>query len=252
MKERFLIDEAKNRIELIDTRFYKDEVTGNFYPSATTILDAYPKSYAFYEWLKSVGEKADEIRDSFGQRGSTVHQLTEMYDLELEVHLMDNGRAQYHSYEWAMFERYVEFSKKIQPEIVTIEAHYVSSELGFGGTLDRIIMLNDKRLLIDIKTSNSLHNHYWLQMAAYVQLWNEKNPDLLIDDMGVLWLNAKTRTDKIKVDKKVIQGKGWQLKFPEKDMSYYWNLFQATHKLWLEENGSLKPKNLMYQLSHTK
>jgi hypothetical protein len=253
MKERFLIDEAKNRIELLDTRFYKDDVTGDFFPSATTILDAYPKSYAFYEWLKSVGDKADEIRDSFGQRGSTVHNLTEIYDMGAEVNLMsENGRAQFSSIEWAMFERYVHFSNRETPEIICIEAHYCSSMLGFGGTLDRIIKKDDKFILIDIKTSNYLHNHFWLQMAAYVKLWEEKNPQYPIDQIAVLWLNAKTRTDKSDWAKKEVQGVGWQLKFPEKDIEYYWNLFKATKTLWMEENAGMKPKNISYQLTHVK
>lgn len=252
MKDRFLINESKNRVELVDTRFYKDDVTGDFFPSATTILDAYPKSYAFFEWLKQVGNKADEIRDEFGERGSTVHMLTEQYDLGFEVSLMNNGKAQYSSFEWSMFEKYVEFSNRESHDIVTIEANYCSSQLGFGGTLDRIIKYKGKTLLIDIKTSNYLHNHYWLQMSAYVNLWQEKNPESKIDDIAILWLNAKTRTDKSDFDKKEIQGKGWQLKFPNNTIEYYWSLFKATKALWMEENASMKPKNTFYSLTHTK
>lgn len=248
MKQPFIINEKENRIELLDNRFYQDEVTKELFPSATTILDAYPKGQAFFEWLKIAGEKADEIRDSFGKRGSTVHNLTEMYDIGLEVSLMDEfKKPQYTSLEWAMFERYVEFSKKYEPKIVTIEANLCSNKLKFGGTLDRVIKLNGKTLLIDIKTSNYLHNHYWLQMSAYVKLWEESGGEK-IDQIAILWLNAKTRTDG-KGD--AIQGYGWQLKYPDKDIEYYWRLFQATHALWNEENGTMKPKNVVYQLTHS-
>lgn len=243
----YKVDEINNRVELLDNRFY--EFNGALYPSVTTILDAYPKGAAFFEWLKMAGEKADEIRDSFGKRGSVVHQLTEQYDKELPVSLMFEGTPQYTSLEWAMFERYIEFSERFTPEIIAIESNYASPELGFGGTLDRIIKMNGKVMLIDIKTSNYLHNHYWLQMAAYKQLWEEKNPDLPIDEIGILWLNAKTRTEG---KKDTIQGVGWQLKTPEKSITEYWELFQATHKLWLIEFGSLKPKNQIYQLKHQK
>lgn len=245
--EHFKIDELNNRIELLDNRFY--EFDGQLYPSVTTILDAYPKGPAFFEWLKIAGEKADEIRDQFGKRGSVVHNLTEQYDKELEVTLMFDGRPQYTSLEWAMFERYIDFTTRFKPEILGIELNYASPTLGFGGTLDRVIRLNGKLILIDIKTSNYLHNHFWLQVSAYVKLWEEKNPGQRIDDIGILWLNAKTRTEG---KKDTIQGSGWQLKSPEKSIAEYWELFQATHKLWLIEFGSLKPKNTIYQLKHQK
>jgi hypothetical protein len=196
------------------------------------------------------GEKADEIRDQFGRRGSTVHNLTEQYDKGLEVSLMNGDSPQYTSLEWAMFERYVEFSQRFSPEILTIEANYCSPELGFGGTLDRILKINGKVMLIDIKTSNYLHNHYWLQMAAYEKLYSTLNPGApRIDYLGILWLNAKTRTDG---KKDAVQGKGWQLKLPDKSTAEYWDLFQATHNLWNVEFGTLKPHNMIYQLIHNK
>lgn len=243
--KNYRIDPVNNRVELLDNRFY--EFNGELYPSVTTILDAYPKGPAFFEWLKMAGEKADEIRDQFGKRGSVVHNLTEAYDKGEPVSLMNGSEPQYTSLEWSMFERYIEFVTRFTPEIMGIELNYASPVYKFGGTLDRIIKLDGKLILIDIKTSNYLHNHFWLQMAAYVKLFEEKNPGQKIDDIGIMWLNAKTRTEWKKGD---IQGVGWQLKFPEKTIPEYWELFQATHKLWNIEFGSLKPKNQIYQLTH--
>jgi len=245
--EHFKIDELNNRIELLDNRFY--ELDGHLYPSVTTILDAYPKGPAFFEWLKVAGEKADEIRDQFGKRGSVVHNLTELYDRGHQVSLMFDGKPQYTSMEWNMFERHIEFCERFKPEIAGIELNYASHDLKFGGTLDRIIKINGKITLIDIKTSNYLHNHFWLQMAAYVKLFEENNPDFKVEQIGILWLNAKTRSDG---KKDTIQGTGWQLKFPEKSIADYWELFQAVHKLWNIEFGSLKPRNTIYQLNHQK
>lgn len=243
----YKVDPQNNRVELLDNRFY--ELDGEYFPSVTTILDAYPKGPAFFEWLKQVGDKADDIRDAYGQRGSTVHNLTEWYDMGQEVTLMNEGKPQYTSMEWAMFERYIEFTSRFAPEILGIEMNYVSKNLGYGGTLDRIYKLNGKLYLIDIKTSNYLHPHFWLQLAAYVHLFQERNPDHKIDGIGILWLNAKTRTVGKNDD---IQGVGWQLKFPEKSIFDYWDLFEATRKLWLTEYGSIKPRNLTYQLTHQK
>lgn len=246
---RVFVDTEKNRIEFLDVRYYLHE-NGQWYPSSTTVLDAYPKNAAFYEWLKKHGENADEIRDAAGDRGSIVHNLTERYDNGEVVDLMDtDGSIKYKQVEWSMFERYVEFCERFQPTIVENELHLVSSQLGYGGTLDRIITLNGKNYLIDIKTSNALYNHYWLQMASYVKLYNEYKPEVQIDGTAVLWLNAKTRGDGRKDS---IQGKGWQLAFSDKEIDYHWRLFRATYALWMEENKDYKPRNISYSLTHKK
>lgn len=247
MREFINIDPIRNRIEFLDSRFYL-HANGQFYPSVTTILDAYPKSYAFYEWVKKMGEDADEIRDEAGRKGSKVHQICEDYDNEVPCSMIDeNLNPQFRQIEWAMFERYVEFRERHEFELLANEVHYISPALGFAGTLDRVFTKDGKRYLVDLKTSNALHNHYWLQMAAYKALWDEVNPDQKIDEIRILWLNAKTRTDG---NGKTTQGQGWQLKEPDNGIEYYYNLFQSVFKVWQEENKSMKPRNASYQLVH--
>lgn len=247
MRDFINIDLEKNRIEFTDSRFYQ-HANGNFYPSVTTILDAYPKSAAFFEWLKKNGEDSDEIRDEAGRKGSVVHQLCEDYDAGLECSILNEfGQAQYKQIEWAMLERYVEFRTRFPYELIANELHYISPVFGFAGTLDRVFKVDNKRILLDIKTSNALHNHYWLQMAAYKQLWDEVNPNEKIDEIRILWLNAKTRTEGTG---KTIQGVGWQLKEPEYGIDHYWKLFQSVYMTWQAENGTMKPRNTSYNLKH--
>lgn len=247
MREFTRIDAERNLISFLDSRFYQ-HANGNFYPSVTTILDAYPKNASFFEWLKKVGEDADEIRDEAGRKGSAVHQLCEDYDNDLECSILnDYGEAKYKQIEWAMLERYVEFRERFGYELIANEVHYISPVLGFAGTLDRVFLKDGKRFLVDIKTANSLHNHYWLQMAAYKALWDEVNPDFKIDEIRILWLNAKTRTDG---NGKQTQGVGWQLKEPEYGIEYYLKLFQNVFSVWQEENRTMKPRNTSYKLTH--
>lgn len=244
---RDFIQITKDRIEFLDSRFYQ-HANGNFYPSVTTILDAYPKSAAFFEWLKKTGEDSDQIRDEAGRKGSTVHQLCEDYDNELECSIVNEfWQPQYKQIEWAMFERYVEFREKVKAELIVNEVHYISVMYGFAGTLDRVFNIDGVITLLDIKTANALHNHYWLQMAAYKRLWDEVNPDMKIEETKILWLNAKTRTEG---KGKAIQGLGWQFVGPERDLDHYWNLFQGVHIMWQEENNALKPRNTSYNLKH--
>ena len=99
--KNYRIDFTSRQITFLDTRFYLTEA-GNYVPSVTTILDCYPKPPSFYDWLKKVGEDADTIRDEAGERGSTVHKLTERYDEGEEVMLInENGHIDYKLLEWA-------------------------------------------------------------------------------------------------------------------------------------------------------
>ena len=250
---QFTIDEETKQLTFLDTRYYSDG-EGGYFPSVTTILDAYPKSAQFYEWLKKMGEDADTVRDEAGERGSIVHKLTEDYDTGELITLMDaDGKIRYKSSEWKMFERYVEFSKNVHPEILRTEFNLISKNIGTAGTLDRTVLLDTKKYkgkyILDIKTSNAVHDQYWLQLAAYKELYEETFPDEKIDGVCVLWLNAKTRGESKTGE---IQGKGWQLVFPDKEHAYYWNLFKCTQVLWNEVNGGNKPNNVSYTIEHKK
>lgn len=235
------------QITLLDARYYTTPEEG-WVPSVTTILEAYPKDISFLKWLKENGEEADAIRDAAGRRGSNVHALTEAYDAGLEVSLLtEDGRVAYSMQEWAMLERYVQFSDRFQPEILQSEQNYVSSALGYAGTIDRVIRMGGKTILMDIKTSNSLHDTYWLQLAAYRRLL-EANAGITVDEVGILWLNAKTRTEG---RNGAVQGIGWQL-VTEQNTDRYYELFQHTMALWKAQNKDAIPRNLTYQISHQK
>jgi hypothetical protein len=232
------------QLTFLDSRFYSTE-DGGFVPSVTTILEAYPKGAAYYNWLKENGKDADEIRDEAGRRGSVVHKLTEDYDAGKEVRLVnDNGSIDYKLTEWAMFERYVEFRSRFDLKVEAIELNIISKELGFAGTIDRVCYLNGEKYIIDIKTSNAIYPSYWLQLAAYRALL--LHVGVKVDNVAILWLNAKTRTEGKKDD---IQGVGWQMitkRFSADD----YELFMATQKLWQAENKIIKPKNISYAISH--
>ena len=241
---------TKDRIEFTDHRFYHTP-SGSHVPSVTTILEAFPKTADYFMWLKKVGEDADSIRDEAGRRGSIVHELTEDYDMGKEINLIgDNGYPKFKMIEWAMFERYVDFATSHKPENVMMEAHIVSEKLGFAGTLDRVIKLNGDNMIIDIKTSNSVYPSYWLQLAAYHQLLMDGPGITDIKKVGILWLNAKTRT----VGKGgAIQGIGWQLITKTmKEVAADWKLFKHTFELWKTINEDAKPRITSYQLTHKK
>lgn len=236
-----------NQITFTDARFYIAE-DGSYYPSATTILEAYPKPFALMQWMKEQGSNADVIRDAAGRRGSNVHYLTECYDNDEQVELLgDNGQPQYSMEEWAMFERWVDFSDRFKPRHTMIEQQLLCPELGFAGTMDRLTEIEGKTYLLDIKTSNGIYNSYWLQLAAYRQALLQIY-EIKTDGVAILWLNAKTRTVGKKGD---TQGVGWQMVTRERTEPDF-KLFQAVQQLWLAEHGTEVPKSFSYQLSHKK
>ena len=239
----YKLDTKAGQITFLDSRFYLSD-EGDFIPSVTTILEAYPKGAAYFQWLKSVGEDADEIRDDAGKRGSRVHALTEIYDSGQEMKLMDdNGNINMKLNEWKMLERYVEFRNKYPFEILLSEQTIVSKDIGTAGTLDRVILMNGKKILVDIKTSNAIYSSYWLQLSAYKDMLALIGVE--VDEVAILWLNAKTRT----VKKDAIQGVGWQL-ICKSDVKKDAELFKATMALWKAENEDLKPKQLSYKISY--
>jgi hypothetical protein len=234
-----------NQITFLDNRFYYHE--GNFYPSVTTILQAYPKDAHFYKWLKEVGNDADTIRDAAGDRGSTVHQLTEKYDEGLEVSLIsEDGKLNFSMQEWSMFERYVNFRQRFPLKIIQSEMQVISPTYQEAGTVDRLIEMDGKIILIDIKTSNNLYDHYWLQVAAYKRMVEEVS-GLNIDAVGILWLNAKTRTNGTKG---ATQGEGWQL-ITRDDTANDLALYEATKALWKHQNKDARPREISYTLKHS-
>ena len=237
-----------DQLTFLDQRFYHKD--GQFCPSITTILEAYPKSYGFYKWLKENGEDADKIRDAAGQRGSTVHMLTEKLDQGLTVNLInEQGIQNFSVSEWAMFTRYVEFRNMYKDTIKvdesSIEMRLIDLELKEAGTVDRIMIINGAPYIVDIKTSNNIWDSYWLQVAAYRRLF-ERSSGLPVAGVGILWLNARTRGPR----KGEIQGEGWQLLLKE-DTSHELDLFECTKKLWIEQNKTTTPKNVSYKLSHS-
>jgi hypothetical protein len=244
----FIINNNKGRIEFLDSRFYLTG-DGGYVPSVTTILEAYPKDASYFKWLKDVGSDADSIRDEAGRRGSVVHQLTEIYDAGEEVTFISNEGPKYKILEWSMFERYVDFSVTHNPTHQVIEGNYISSNLGFAGTVDRVCEIYGKKTLLDIKTSNSIYASYWLQLAAYERLL-EENTGIKVDQVAILWLNAKTRTTG---KNGAIQGIGWQLVTkPIDDVWKDYDMFLATKKLWNAINEDIKPRYASYQLKHQK
>jgi hypothetical protein len=135
-----------------------------------------------------------------------------------------------------MILKFADFWNAHKPELIVSEYHLFSDKHEYAGTSDIVVRLKDQVWLLDIKTSNSLHTSYDLQLAAYANAWNETH-DVLIERTGILWLKASTRGEG---KKDQIQGKGWQLKVID-NIDANMEMFLKIYDIYKLENPEAKP-----------
>ena len=146
-------------------RVYVDE-RGNEYPSITRVLSILNKD-AIIAWRKRVGEEeANRISTKASKRGTKVHGLIEKFianeEWNVDVNLLD-----------------LQVMKDVTPaisaslsEVFAIEKKMYSEHLGVAGTVDCVGIWNNKRSIIDWKTSRKWKKKEWIsgyfmQSAAY-------------------------------------------------------------------------------------
>lgn len=218
-----------------DDRYYESG-TGQFWPRVTTILEAYPKGEGFYSWMKATGRNADDILQAAGEDGTAVHRGTQDYDSGRELLW---ATKHWTRDQWALLCRYADFCSFCNPEILLMEQSYVSDILQYGGTIDRVMNIEGKKILVDIKTSNYVYAQHWCQVAAYNALLHHCG-SIAVDAVGILHLKAKTRTAKI--TDHGWQGKGWSLEIkPMSQVADDFDIFQKVYALWKHENQDHQP-----------
>ena len=227
--------EGDKQINILDSRFYKRN--DKYYPSVTSILNYFPKNKFFHEWLKDVGHNADIIASKAASEGTQVHTAIDNFLQGNEINWLDEyGNAKYSLEVWKMILKFAEFWNTHKPELITSEYHLFSDKHEYAGTSDLVVKLKDQIWLLDIKTSNSLHTSYDLQIASYAKAWNETH-DTLIERTGILWLKAATRGEG---KKDTIQGKGWQLKTID-NIDNNFEMFLKIYDIYKLENPETKP-----------
>jgi hypothetical protein len=227
--------EGDKQVNVLDSRFYRRE--GNYYPSVTSVLNYFPKNQFFHSWLKDVGHNSDIIASKAAGEGTQVHTAVDNFLNGQEITWIDEfGNAKYNLDVWRMILRFADFWNTHKPELIATEYHLFSDVHKYAGTADLVVRLFDNIWLLDLKTSNSLHTSYDLQLAAYAQAWNETH-DEKVTHTGILWVKANTRSEG-KGDK--IQGKGWELKVVN-DIEKNFTMFKNIYEIYSLENPNFKP-----------
>jgi hypothetical protein len=227
--------EGDKQVNVLDSRFYRRE--GNYYPSVTSVLNYFPKNQFFHNWLKDVGHNSDVIANKAAGEGTQVHNAVDAFLNGEEIVWLDEyGNAKYNLDVWRMILKFADFWNTHKPELIATEYHLFSDEHKYAGTADLVVRMFENIWLLDLKTSNSLHTSYDLQLAAYAQAWNETH-DEKVTHTGILWVKANTRSEG-KGDK--IQGKGWELKFVN-DIEKNFKMFKNIYEIYTLENPNFKP-----------
>jgi hypothetical protein len=223
------------QVNVLDQRFYRRD--GKYYPSVSSILNYFPKNQFFHSWLKDVGHNSDIIASKAAGEGTQVHNAVEAFLNGEEITWIDEyGNAKYNLDVWRMILKFADFWNTHKPELIATEYHLFSDEHEYAGTADLVVRLFDNIWLLDLKTSNSLHTSYDLQLAAYAQAWNETHNEK-VTHTGILWVKANTRGEG-KGDK--IQGKGWELKVIS-DIETNFKMFKNIQEIYKLENPNSKP-----------
>jgi|TARA_B110000977_G_scaffold139372_1_gene176896 hypothetical protein len=227
-------DDAK-QITMPDSRYYQRN--GDYYPSITYVLGAYPKGKFFEDWLKKVGYASEHIVRKAANQGTETHEMIEDYlnGKELKF-LTPSGQPKYDTLVWQMFLRFVDFWEEYNPKLIETEVHLFSDELKVAGTCDMVCEIDDKLWVIDFKTSNHLQTTYDLQTAVYGKCYEECYGKKA-DHYGVLWLKSSKRGPK----KGKIQGKGWEMYESKRTQEENLDIFHTVKKLFDLENPSHSP-----------
>jgi len=199
-----------------------------YYPSATTILNAYPTSEHLVKWIADNGfHESRAMRDEAGRRGTRIHTAIETMlgggELAKEAFTLE---------EWHKLDTFVKWHTVYKPEILGLEIPIYSRKGKYAGRLDCLCKIAGQIILADWKSSANIHKSFPLQFSAYATAI-EENSDIKIDAVAGLQLGAKNK-----------DGYRWIL-YPDWKEKYY-KVFGHVQATWLYENyDSLKnPKDL--------
>lgn len=109
------------------------------------------------------------VIEAAAERGTAVHELCEQYDFDELPDEIDQDLAMY-------LMAYIRFCKDYNVTWEYIELPLGSENHGFAGTIDRVGIIDGKRLIVDLKTTSNMDKiskiMLSLQLAAYSWLCN--------------------------------------------------------------------------------
>lgn len=165
------------------------------YPSVTTILKVLSKDALMFWYARKAVEVAlddpsSSVKDILSKtalvtkegatRGTGVHNLFPKI-------IRGEGYTPYPPAYEGYIAGILKFLKDMKPKILMSDTIVFSDTHGFAGSLDAVIELNGRKVLIDLKTGNTYPEHR-LQLSAYKQALHEMGYE--VDDTAILLLKG--------------------------------------------------------------
>jgi len=200
--QKHRIDEEIGVINLFDERWYqipdqKDSGKTIDVPGVTTYLEAFPKGYAFKQWMRSVGFNDIEVMRRAGEFGSRFHDLVEralhgetlLYDEYKDIDLWKRFMV------WFSFWKTLKTTANVSYNDSWIETIVYDHENLYGGRRDFRMTINGKNIAVDWKSGNYVGDEAQMQIAAYAiaeeKMIRKTDPDFMIHEGWICWFPTK-------------------------------------------------------------
>lgn len=205
---------------------------GMFLPGVSSILsEASPTPYGLrLFWQNNTKEEADQIFDTAGSFGSTMHDAFERLLLGQELQLLTDYPSEK---EKKCITSFIDWFRYYKPTSIQSEQPIASKKYQYAGTLDMVCKIGDETWLIDFKTSNAIHYSHQLQVLAYKQAY-EESYGVTIDHVGVARFGTTHKGNGRESAGFKETGKGWEFR-EVKD--YTIDDFMNIYKTYLSLNG---------------
>jgi len=148
---------------------------GQKIPGVTTILNAVLAKPALIHWSWDLGMKGIDyrkFRDNLADVGTLAHKMILDYFKGETTDTSEYSKSQIELAENCLLS-FWEWEKGHEIEVIMAEAPLVSSEYGYGGTIDCFCKLDEQLTLLDFKTGKAIYPEFFYQLAAYEQLLAE-------------------------------------------------------------------------------
>lgn len=161
-------------------------VEGKRVPSVTTIIGSnlgWNKDPLMYWAWKQGTEGLDfrTIKEKAANAGTIAHDMIECDLKGVPYKPAKNADPELLELAQKAFKNYLNWKTNVKFEVIGLEVPLVHRVYKFGGCIDCIARVNGLVSLFDWKTSNSIHEDYIMQLAAYENMWNHNNPNELIE-----------------------------------------------------------------------
>ena len=247
--------EIKKHTHKDGERFY--EIEGEFFPSSTTILDAYPLEKGLKDFFQNhTKEQADKLLNDAALQGSKIHHAIELMirgeeifssgitqDQVDKIGITDPELASYllkpfTEKEDKMMRGFLNWWEDYKPKTIESEKIIYSKKYKYAGTMDWIgyITIKDKKfmVIVDWKTGKGLYKSYDLQIAsyayAYKELYKLRPYFLFLLQLGINKCGYKFQQ--------------------VKDLELNFKRFLRTLATWMDLNPSAKPRTYQFNPSY--